>query len=100
MAECPPCNRETGVRFPVGSDQRLLKVVPDAALLGTKHEGLDCGKFPVTYCHRVQGVYMYIKLPHATETGDGPSDLARQTNLLKNLFKQTVKQTDGHTHNL
>ena len=49
VVKCPPCNRETGVRFPVESDQRLLKVVPDASLLGTQHEGLDWGKFPATY---------------------------------------------------
>ena len=59
-------------------------MVPDAALLGTQHEGLDWGKFPATYRRHVQGVYLYIKLPHATETGDrlladGPSGLARLT---------------------
>ena len=46
VVECPPCTRETGVQFPVESNQRLLKVVPDATLLGTQHEGLDWGKFP------------------------------------------------------
>ena len=51
----------------VGSDQRQLKVVPDAALLGTQHEGLDWGKFPATYRRHVQGVYLYIKLPNATK---------------------------------
>ena len=30
VVECPLCNRKTGVRFPAESDQRLLKMVPDA----------------------------------------------------------------------
>ena len=70
MVECPPCNRETGVQIPVGSYQRLLKMGPIASLLGTQHQGLVWGEVLATYWRHVQGVYLYIKLPHATETGD------------------------------
>ena len=74
----PPWNWETGVWFPVGSDQRLLKVVPDASLLGNQHEWLDWGKFPVTYRHHVQGVYLYIKLPHDNKKGYGLSSVGEE----------------------
>ena len=70
MVECPPCNRETGVQIPVGSYQRLLKMGPIASLLGTQHQGLVWGEVLATYWRHVQGVYLYIKLPHAIETGD------------------------------
>ena len=75
VVECPPCTRETGVQFPVESDQRLLKVVPDASLLGTQHEGLYWGKFPCDVLASCPGglrVLSYIKSPHAKETGDRP----------------------------
>lgn len=53
-------------------------MVPDAnpALVGLEYKRLDLGKFPITsWCH-VQGAYLYMKLPHATESGSilhGPS---------------------------
>ena len=45
-------------------------MVPIASLLGTQHQGLVWGEVLATYWRHVQGVYLYIKLPHATETGD------------------------------
>ena len=43
---------------------------PIASLLGTQHQGLVWGEVLATYWRHVQGVYLYIKLPHAIETGD------------------------------
>ena len=89
VLECPPCNQETGVRFPVESDQSLLKVGPDASLLGTQHEGLDWGKFPcdvLVSCPGGVRVLSYIKSPHAKETGEmllpyGPAWLKKHRSL-------------------
>ena len=44
-------------------------MVPIASLLGTQHQGLVWGEDLATYWRHVQGVYLYVKLPHATETG-------------------------------
>ena len=71
-------------QFPVGSHQRLLKMATDSALLGTQHDGLDWGNFPAAYGHQVQGIYLNIKLPYTSETGDrvlanDPSSSARLT---------------------
>ena len=61
----------------VAGPYQRLKLVPDAALLSTQYEGLDRGKFSATYRRHVYGVYLYIKLPHANESGDrfGKADL-------------------------
>ena len=66
---------------------KTVKVVPDASLLGTQHEGLDWGKFPCDILVSCPGgVLSYIKSPHAKETGDrllpyGPARLEKPRSL-------------------
>ncbi len=45
-------------------------MVPETFLLSSQHQGLDWKLDPATHWHHVYGVNLYIKLPHATETGD------------------------------
>ena len=71
IVKCLPCNRKTGVQFPVKSYQRLIKKKGTHSLPAWHSASrVGLGGVLATYKRHVQGVYLYIKLPHATETGD------------------------------